>query len=297
MCGGPLEIEGSLPHPSYSLGEGDTPLIDGSEEGLQYKLEYLNPTGSFKDRGAALSVWLARRLGYSCVVEDSSGNTALAVTGIAGWFGLRARVHVPKTISSGKYRLLRFMGAEVVVHGTRWEAGEAAKRESGRCFYVAHSYSPVFIEGLKSLGHELAEEARGKRIVLPVSSGSLLLGVYRGLLEKGVEPDIVAVQSPEAPSLASVIKPIVWEGSTGRLLDALVVKNPPRLHQMGEAAKQLVVVGDNIVKEAWRGLASRGLIVEPSSASVLAAYKLLPRRPSILILTGSGLKYHDKMDV
>ncbi len=295
-CGGPLELRGRLEGPGEPiLGEGRTPAVRVG--GDVYKLEYLNPTGSFKDRGASLSVWLASRLGYRCVVEDSSGNTGLSVAAYAGRLGLRARIHVPSTIGRGKLRLLRFLGAEVIVHGSREEALMAARREKKECFYVAHATSPVFIEGVSSIGAELAPLLDDRPVIVPASSGTLLLGVYRGVLRAtGRAPRIVAVQSPGAASLSSRVKRVHWiGGGSGVLADALVLRDPPRLEEMAAATSMVVVVGDEAIRESWRRLASTGFIVEPSSAVVLAAKELIGE-DSVLVLTGSGLKYTDLMD-
>lgn len=295
-CGGPLEVKGTLPVPPRPiLGEGGTPLVV-DHEGAAYKLEYLNPSGSFKDRGSSLSVYLARLLDYDCVVEDSSGNTALSVAAYAGRLGLKARVHVPATASRGKLALLRFLGAEVVLHSSRDEAGEAARRESGSCYYVAHSTSPVFLKGVETIASELAEAARDRTIFVPASSGSLLIALYRGLKKLGLEPSIVAVQSPAAASLSGRVPVLARLGSESKLLDALVLRNPPRLDEMVEAATRgVVVVGDEYVRGAWRRLARRGFIVEPSSATVLAAAEALGEERPLLVLTGSGLKYYERM--
>ncbi|MCE4621916.1 MAG: pyridoxal-phosphate dependent enzyme [Desulfurococcales archaeon] len=295
-CGSPLELKGTIPVPPKPiLGEGNTPLVE-DERGVAYKLEYLNPTGSFKDRGTSYSLYLAKQLGYKCVVVDSSGNTALSVAGYAGILGLKARVHVPASASKGKIALLKFMGAEVVIHPTRELAAEAARREIQECFYVAHATSPIFLKGIESLGRELAGEASDRTIFVPASSGTLLIGVYRGLVSQGVEPRIVAVQSPAAASLANRVKVLERLGSKSRLLDALVVKNPPRIEEMVEAATLgVVIVGDEYASVAWRRLAERGFIVEPSSATVLVASDALGEARPLLILTGSGLKYHDRM--
>jgi threonine synthase len=117
------------------MGEGSTPLAEYG--GAALKLEYLNPTGSFKDRGAALSVRLAAELGYRCVSVDSSGNTAIAVAAYAGRLGLEARVYVPRGAGAGKRALLRALGARVVEAPDRDAAAALAERGSGGCFYVA----------------------------------------------------------------------------------------------------------------------------------------------------------------
>lgn len=289
-CGGPLEVEGVLPRPRSSiLGEGDTPLVWDGEN--LYKLEYLNPTGSFKDRGASLSVWLAHGLGYKCVVDDSSGNTGIAVAAYAGHLGLKARIHVYRGAAPGKVTLIRRLGAEIVVHDSREEAARGAEAEAENCYYVAHAVSPVFIEGVSSLGEELANHISEGPVYVPVSSGSLLLGLYRGARRRGVRPRIIAVQSPEAPSLLGRTQLLARVGGgSGRLLDALVLRSPPRLDEMAEAVEGLVIAGDEAVEEALESLYRRGFIVEPSSAVVEAAARAVGEA-GLLVLTGSGLKY------
>ncbi len=291
-CGGPLELKGAIPRPPKPiLGEGGTPLVKGLNGSL-YKLEYMNPTGSFKDRGSSLSVWLASKLDYSCVVEDSSGNTGLSVAAYAGRLGIKARLHIPASSPPGKIRIARFMGAEVVVHRTREEATHGARRDSRKCFYVAHAYSPIFLEGVSSLADEI--NPQGRRIIVPVSSGTLLLGLYRGFLRRGIRVELVAVQSPYAASLAGKAKIVIRRGERGDLLDALVLRDPPRINEMSRIVRIVVVVGDEYAIKAWRVLARHGFIVEPSSATVYVADEALGWN-SILILTGSGLKYHERM--
>ena len=290
-CGGPLELRGEPRLRLPLMGEGGTPLVRGRH--AFYKLEYLNPTGSFKDRGAAASLQVARDLDYKCAVEDTSGNTGLAVAAYAAWLGLRARIHAPRTIMPGKARLIRAMGAELVIHPTRRDAAEAAARDSERCFHVAHTTSPIFLLGTRNVGRELAPTARGKTILVPASSGTLLIGLARGLLEAGVRARIIAVQASEAASLRGLVPLLaVTGGSTSKLADALVLRDPPRLEEMARHSDGLVIVGDEAIRRAHRALLSRGLIVEPSSSVVEAARQALQPPPddTILILTGSGLK-------
>lgn len=289
-CGGPLEIQGELPRPDRILGEGRTPTVRIGQR--VYKLEYLNPTGSFKDRGASLSVFVARRLGYKCVVEDTSGNTGLAVAAYAARLGLEARIHAPKSIAIGKARIIRALGAELHTHESRESAAAAARKDSATCFYVAHAYSPIFIEGTSSIARELAPIARDAPVLVPVSSGTLLLGLYRGLRALGIKPRLIAVQAVEAASLLGRVPLLASTRSrTSRLADALVLKRPPRLDEMAEAASGLVVVGDPEIRSGMRALYRRGLIVEPSSASVEAAAEMAGLEEAVLVLTGSGLKY------
>jgi len=289
-CGSPLEIRGHLPRLPRTLGEGGTPLVRRGQ--IWYKLEYLNPTGSFKDRGTALSIALASRLGYKCVVEDTSGNTGISVAAYAAASGIRATIHSPTTIARGKAAIIKRLGAKLVLHKTREEAAAAAQRDSSRCFYVAHAYSPIFLEGISSIAGELKDVATRTKVLVPVSSGTLLLGLARGLRRLGVNSHIIAVQAVEAASLESSI-PVLARGSgkTSKLADALVLRNPPRLGEMARTARGVVITSDPDIREAWVRLNRSGFIVEPSSATVEAARSMLGLSRAVLILTGSGLKY------
>jgi threonine synthase len=305
VCGGALEVDGVLPSFSRVLGEGSTPLVFDGVGGsiVGFKLEYLNPSGSFKDRGVSYSLQFARGLGYRCVVVDSSGNTGLSTAVYASRLGLRAHIVVPATASPGKLSLMRAVGANVVVVEGRGEASRVAESYAGECFHVAHLTSPVFIEGVKSLGYEIAEYSRRATVIVPVSSGSLLVGLYRGSLEVGVKPRIIAVQASGSPSLEGLVDLLAYVGGPdSRLADALVVRNPPRLEEMARIVREsgggVVKVGDEAIRVALRELLSMGFIVEPSSAVAWAAYRALEGKigEAIVILTGSGLKYYRELE-
>ena len=306
VCRGALEVDGVLPSFSGVLGEGSTPLVFDSIGGsiVGFKLEYLNPSGSFKDRGVSYSLQFARSLGYRCVVVDSSGNTALSTSVYASRLGLRANIVVPVTASPGKISLMRAVGANVITARDRVEASSLAEAYAGECFHVAHLTSPVFIEGVKSLGYEIAEYSRKATVIAPVSSGSLLVGLYRGVVEAGAKPRIIAVQASGNASLEGLVDVLAYVGGPeSRLADALIVKSPPRLEEIARIVREsgggLVKVGDEAIRGALKELLSMGFIVEPSSAVVWAAYRALEGRlrgDVIAILTGSGLKYHRELE-
>lgn len=306
VCRGPLEVDGDLPELPRVLGEGSTPIVYDNIGGsiVGFKLEYLNPSGSFKDRGVGYSLQFARSLGYKCVVVDSSGNTGLSTAVYATRLGLKGYIVVPSTASPGKLSLMRALGATVVTVASRDEASRISEAYAGECYHVAHLTSPVFIEGVSSIGVEIAEVSRRPTIIIPVSSGSLLLGLYRGMVRSGVKPRIVAVQASESASLEGLVDTLASIGGpTSRLADALVVKKPPRLEEMARIVREsgggLVKVGDEAIKGALRELLSMGFIVEPSSAVTWAAYRALENKVNgdvIVVLTGSGLKYYRELE-
>ena len=171
---------------------------------------------------------------------------------------------------------------------------------AGQCFYVSHATSPIFIEGVSTLAKELKDLDPDLPIIIPVSSGTLLLGLWRGFNRLGVKAKLIAVQASEAANLKGRVRLLAEAGGhSSKLADALVYKNPPRIDEMAKAASGLVVVGDGVLRDAWAELLGMGFLVEPSSASVYAAYKTLRAMglvdDALLVLTGSGLKYSQEI--
>ena len=189
-CGGPLDVEytatgTTVPVAGYdvrmpfhdaasmpSLGEGDTPVVGLAELGgalglkrLDAKLEYMNPTGSYKDRGTVVMLAVARELGVGEVVEDSSGNAGASVSAYSARAGIRAHIFAPATAPAAKLRQIRVYGAEVhSIEGPREAATEAAVAFSNEndLVYASHAWSPFFFEGTKTFAFETARHYGGR---------------------------------------------------------------------------------------------------------------------------------------
>ena len=296
--------------PVLTLGEGGTPIVERELLGSRifFKLESLNPTGSFKDRGAALAVGYASSLGYRSVVEDTSGNTGIAVAAYSAALGLEATIVMPADAPGGKKRLCRALGARVVEAPSRREAYEKALELQGEgCCYISHLWSPLFIEGYRTIAYEVYEEAGVPDLALcPVGSAGLLLGLYAGfrdLVEAGLAdrvPKLIAVQGASVAPLYELLYGRKPRGES-KLADGIRVPNPPRLREAAQAVRDaggaVVVVADPEIEEAYRKLLKMGLIVEPTSAAALAALGKLPQKEIqgkkvLLPLTGSGLKLY-----
>lgn len=298
-----------------SLGEGWTPLTRFSG-GLYFKLDYLNPTGSFKDRGSTVMISAVRSLvkragGY--VSEDSSGNAGASIAGYAARAGLKARIYVPEGVSGQKFNQILFYGAEVVrVPGERSRVTEEALKPERGKFYIGHVWHPIFRDGIRSLAYELAEQFGWRlpdRIYVPVSAGTLLLGLMDGLehlSDSGLTsklPTVVACQTEQVSPLYHRLKNLSYnppERITS-IADALISINPPLLglmvRRMKEAEGDAELVSEEEVLEGFLELARVGLFVEPSSAVAYSAYKKQVKKGAVtkgdkvvVVLTGSGLK-------
>jgi len=335
-CGSPLDLEyrpaDTLPEPrdllrcrgiwcfsgvlpSYglkaTLGEGLTgvTVFKLGRIGVAVKAEYQNPTGSFKDRGSALAISMAASKGAGEVVEDSSGNAGISTSCYATAHGLRAVIVAPKSAPKGKLDLLRLCGAEVVLAETRDLASELAPMvavERGGA-YLPHTWLPHHVEAMKTIALEIhyQVEELPDTIFVPTSSGTLLIGLYRGFRElarlgyRRELPRLIAVQTRSFHPLYRLLKGGGLDIEEENLADGISLRRPPRLVQMAEAVREtsgdVIVVGNSDIREALKMLIKKGYLVEPTSAVPLAglmkaiASGLDPDRPMV-ILTGSGLK-------
>ncbi|MDK2383593.1 MAG: pyridoxal-phosphate dependent enzyme [Candidatus Korarchaeota archaeon] len=301
-----------------SLGEGGTPMLRRSLGGVEawLKLEYLNPLGSFKDRGVSVVATLARLMGYEALVEDSSGNTGLSTAGYAAAAGMRARIYVPRDAPQGKKQLVRLLGASLVEADTRGDAARLAEEElrAGE-YHVAHTWNPWFIEGTTTIAYEAAEDASWSvpdAVVAPVASGTLFLGIYYGfermkmlgMVDAG-PPRMIAVQALGTTPIYRELHGEEPQGSSS-LVDALRVASPPRLREIAEIIRRtggdVIIVGDGDVMRSLRELVRGGLVVEPTSAAAHAGLVkalgegLVERGERILVpLTGTGFKTLDTL--
>jgi len=298
-----------------TLGEGWTPLVRFSDN-VYFKLESSNPTGSFKDRGSttlisALHKPIEKVKGY--VAEDSSGNAGASIAAYAARARVRAHIYVPETVSGPKFKQIQFYGAQVTkVAGSRARVAEEAQRHEKGKFYVGHILHPLFRDGIRSLAYEICEQQDWKapeRIYLPVSAGTLLLGVLDGLKHLvdssllDTMPEIVACQTTQVSPLCHRLKGSAYKPPerVTSVADALVSTNPPLLRlmvdQLRKAGGDAVTVEENKVLDSFKELARHGFFVEPSSAVAYAAYKkhlnskeTSKKDKALIILTGSGLK-------
>jgi len=298
-----------------SLGEGWTPLVKFSDH-IHFKLESLNPTGSFKDRGSTVLISAVHTLVKEAegnIAEDSSGNAGASIAAYAARACLKAKIYVPENISGPKLTQIRFYGADVIkVSGNRNKVAEEAQKTGKGRFYVGHILHPLFRDGIRSLAYEIAEQSNWKvpqRIYLPVSAGTLLLGVIDGFKHLAnsnmIEtlPKIIACQTRQASPLYHQIKKLRYTApeKITSIADALVSTRPPLLDIMvtslNEIGGDAVVVDEDAIYDAFKELARKGFFVEPSSAVAYAAYKkqlgqkeVAKDERVIIILTGTGLK-------
>ena len=324
-CGGLYRLEYHDPPVGYeprrpwipvSLRHGWTALQAlPAAGGFTAKLEFLSPTGSFKDRGAAMLVAGARAFGVREFVEDSSGNAGAALAAYGAAAGMRAHIFLPSSAPPVKRAQVEAVGGVAhPVEGLREAVSEAARRfaDDRKLPYLSHNLSPYFSEGMKGVAWELRDQYYPKpppaHIVLPVGNGSLLLGLQRGfedLLEAGkIErlPRLHAAQAEAVAPLVAAVNGAPPRAPRPTAADGIAVAEPPRLAEMVAALRATngaaVAVSEEAILESQRELGGCGLWVEPTSAAAVAGLELLRGDGTIaddaevvIPLTGHGLKH------
>ena len=291
-----------------TLGESPTPLLRfRNDADLWLKCDHLLPTGSFKDRGAEVVTGLAVELGVEQVVVDSSGNAAAALAAHAARAGLPCTVFVPAGASPNKLRQIAAYGAHLqLVQGPREAAGVAARvfAEQHDALYASHAMNPYFHDGTKSWLYEvLAELPQTRTLVIPVGSGSLLLGVLRAIEELVNSgwitdlPRLVIAQSAGYASLSPAADTSSPPGPPNEppLAEGIALRRPARRGQLLERLTgfdaTVCVVDNPAILAAQRELALGGFYVEPTSAAAWAAWRQQRTTEcTVVALTGHGLK-------
>ena len=338
-CGAPLDVEYEpdaghtmsragfempVPYhsdvPSVSMGEGNTPVVPltriaGSlgTTSLFGKLEFMNPTGSFKDRGTATMLSVAVEHGVTEVVEDSSGNAGASVSAYSARAGMKAHVFAPSSAPVAKLGQIRVYDARThTVPGPREASADAAVefQRANELVYASHNLSPYFVEGTKTFAYEVAAQMSPMpdHIVIPVGNGSLLMGCWKGfseLIAAGAldqMPKLHAIQAEAVMPIAAEFQGSEWSPGKATLAGGIAVGSPPRKNQVLRAVKEsggtaLAVSDDSIARWQKRLAASEGIFAEPTSAAALAGIELLLQRGHIerdetvlAAITGFGLK-------
>ena len=302
---------------AVTMGEGWTPLIPGEWDGVpvHYKLEFMMPTGSFKDRGMTVMVSYLRSRGVKSMLEDSSGNAGASLSAYAAAAGMRCRILVPETASYPKIAQIAACGADVVkIKGSRQDVADAALAMSSDIFYASHNWQPFFAEGTKTLAYELWEQLGFRapgNVVVPVGYGANILGCDRGyseLMRIGEitrMPRLYGVQAancaPYHAAFEAGVEHFVPAPVTPTVAEGIASSKPTRMREVLAPVRasggEIVAVTEDEIVRALGALARKGLYVEPTSAAAAAGLSRLIARGAIgkgestvMVLTGTGLK-------
>lgn len=297
-----------------SLGEGNTPMVWVNLFGrrVALKCEYVNPSGSFKDRGSSVIVSFLKTLGITYAIEDSSGNAGASLAAYAARAGMKSRIYIPESASGPKRRQIAAYGAELIpIAGTRSEVAKAAMNEADRgVVYASHAYLPFNIPGYATAAYEIYEQLGEKMpgsVILPAGQGGFLLGLVHGFRGLRIAihthhylPKIIGVQVSACAPLWELFSMGLRNTDLNHkdtLAEGIDVQNPIRADKVisdVRASKGMIIkVEEEDILAGREALARLGFYVEPTSAIVwpalLRSIEALPD-PIVVLLTGSGLK-------
>jgi threonine synthase len=310
------------------LGQGATPLIPsrwiGPQHGLErlyFKLESLNPTGSYKDRFASLAVSLARARGAKGCIATSSGNTGAALSAFTSAVGMRCAIFVNERTPIGKLRQMAAYGAQVYQvaqfgislaesTSTMDALRKIAKSDDLDLFISAYSECPAGMEGIKTIAYELHRQMPGVNDVFaPVGGGGLFVAIARGYADLATEgnrtPRLHIVQPRLNDTAATRLNAGQSEAQAVKTTTAIsglavpdVLDATTALDHARRSGGSGFVIEDEDAFAVQRLMVEReGLLVEPAAAvSVAGAIKaaqsgkLGPDRTVVAIVTGHGFK-------
>ena len=304
-----------------SLREGATPLVRSKlfskllKTDLYFKVESKNPTGSFKDRGSAVDISMAKEFGAKAITVASTGNMAASCACYAAAAHIPCFVFVPEGVPLAKLaQVISFGGQIVQVKGSYNDAAVLAKEVAEeRGFYLAGDYA-FRVEGQKTAAYEIIDQLLfypPDIVILPIGCGTNIAAYAKGfndyyelgLIQK--KPQIIGVQAAGA---APVVNAFAQQKSTYDALDhvetiasAIAVADPldglKALDAIYSSGGQAVAVSDEDLLRTQYMLATKeGLFVEASAAASLAGLSKLSQqnflsgKRVVCILTGDGLK-------
>ncbi len=304
-----------------SLGETVTPLVRSQyfsgELGidLYFKCEAENPTGSFKDRGSAVDISVAKELGAKAIVLASTGNMAASCACYAAAANLPCFVIVPEDVSLSKLaQVISYGGKIIQVKGNYNDAATLAHQSAEKHgFYLAGDYA-FRVEGQKVAAFELIEQLNFNvpdAIVIPIGCGTNMTAYAKGFHEyqqlgliQGM-PQLIGVQSTGANAVINSYRNgwhhIEKLAKISTLASAIAVADPldgvKALAAIRNSGGEAQDVTDREILQAKHLLSTKeGLFVESAGAATLA-YLIksaqqgrLSGKKVICVLTGDGLK-------
>ena len=319
-----------LPSPKsaiVTLGEGFTPLLPtrrlGEELGLTnlwIKDESANPTGSFKARGMAAAVTMARLLGARKLAAPSAGNAAGALAAYAAQAGMEAHIFMPRDVPPANRQECELTGARVnLIDGLITDCGRivAERKATEGWFDVSTLKEPYRIEGKKTLGLELAEQLGWRLpdvVVYPTGGGTGLIGMWKAFDEMEqlgwIGPKRPRMVTVQADGCAPIVKAFeqnhakadVWPDAFTQAAglrvpkaigDFIMLDILRRSHGIAIAVSDAEMLAD--VRQAGE---KEGLLMAPEGAATLSALRKLRNSgfvqaadEVVLFNTATGLKY------
>ena len=286
---------------------GNTPLMKTerytADKNIFAKLEYLNPTGSAKDRAALFMIKDAEEKGMlqpgSTIIEPTSGNTGIGLASVAAIKGYKVLLTLPETMSMERRTLLKAYGAELVLtdgvkgmRGAIEKAGELQREIPGSIILGQFDNPANARAHYEMTGPEIWEQMDGKIdvFVATVGTGGTLTGTARYLKEQNPKIHVVAVEPAGSPILS--------EGRAGSHgIQGIGAGFIPTILDTSVYDEVVTVTEEESYEEARRFARSEGILVGISSGAALKVAVKLAERPEfkrkniVVLLPDSGDRY------
>jgi threonine synthase len=307
-----------------TLGEGWTPMLQSKRNRNVYlKEEGANPTGTFKARGLALAVTMARHYGLKKLAVPSAGNAAGALAAYAAAAGIEAHIFMPKDVPIANSMEGIAYGAKVtLVDGLISDCARIVneRKESEGWFDISSLKEPFRVEGKKTMGYELVEQLNWQypdAVFYPTGGGVGLIGMWKafeemeqlGWVAPGKRPKMIAVQSSGCAPVVRAFergKPAseAWENAATFAAGLRVPKpyGDTIILDICRSSDGVCVAlpDDTIFQSLLDWSRNEGVLLSPEGAAATAAYDhllqtgyLKPNDRCVLFNTGAGIKYAD----
>jgi threonine synthase len=307
-----------------TLGEGWTPMLRSKRYPNAFlKEEGANPTGTFKARGLALAVTMAKHYGLRKLAVPSAGNAAGALAAYAAAAGIEAHIFMPRDVPFANYVEAVAYGANVtLVDGLISDCARmvAERKQAEGWFDISTLKEPFRIEGKKTMGYELVEQLGWEypdAVFYPTGGGVGLIGMWKafeeleqlGWVKPGKRPRMIAVQASGCAPVARAFEEgaevsQMWENAATFAAGLRVPKpygDAIMLRILRDSdGVALAQTDEQILTSILDWARNEGIFLSPEGAAATAAYDRLletgflkPTDRVVLFNTGAGLKYTD----
>jgi threonine synthase len=253
-----------------SLGEGETLLK--KMDGIYFKCEYLNPTGSHKDRGSAYQISYHYQKGVTQAVISSSGNLAISAAKYCQLAGIHLNVFVSPNINFQKLEALTKSDCKINKSKTPIKDAIQFAKKTGAT-NLRQSTDPIGSIGYRTIAFELYESDPGiDAVFIPVSSATTLVGIFEGYQKIGKMPSLHAVQTDAVHPVAIEFDRDFREEKKS-LADAIVARYTPRKEGAISAIKKTGgtgwIVSDKVMLRAHKWLKDKKIVCSYEGALAL----------------------------
>ena len=306
-----------------TLGEGWTPMLRGRRNGnVWLKEEGANPTGTFKARGLAMAVTMARHYGIRKLAAPSAGNAGGALAAYAAAAGIEAHIFMPADVPIANRVECEAYGAHLtLVDGLISDCGRivAERKAAEGWFDISTLKEPFRVEGKKTMGYELVEQLGWEypeAVFYPTGGGVGLIGMWKAFEEMeelgwvtGRRPRMVAIQAAGCAPVARAFEQgetvsRMWENACTFAAGLRVPKpygDALILEIVRESGGTVAAVTDDEIFGSLKDWGRQeGILLSPEGAAATAAYDRLvgtgflkAEDRVVLFNTGSGNKYTD----